>query len=156
MKYLHRNKMKQFYGDYTKNNTTPSKGQHHNHQHMVIMNENAENGQTNDVFVYNFVTSALNKAVDNTMKKYEEREISGVEESKSEDKTETVKETVTETVKETVDTPEEKNPNTKSSIIDLLKSKGVNKIRNPKTGRLKNIGSLPVGVLREFVKKRNY
>ncbi len=157
MKYLHRNKMKQFYGNYSKNNTTPSKGQHHNHQHMVIMNENAENGKTNDVFVFNFVTSAINKAVDNTMNKYEEIETSGVEESKSDDKT--------ETVKETVETPQKVKGILKRSPLDsldkiqlvkLIKSKGVERIINPASGREKNINNLSVEVLRKYAKEKKY
>ncbi len=120
MKYLHRNRMKQFYGDYSKNNTTPSKGQHHDHHHIRIMNEDLDG---------NTEVSNLKEA---------ELEEAELEEAELESQTiqETEKPVIDTPKKETVKKKKIRESPTRKEIEKNLNSQGIVRIKNPKTGNM--------------------
>lgn len=143
MKYLHRNKMKNFYSDYSQNNTTPSKGQNHNHHHIRIMNEDVDNGNT-ELTSFNFVSSLIedvanlyDKKKDADMRNDMMNDGSETREEKSEEK----QEEIPETPKKQKDISNKSNSSPKKplssrkALIAFLKKQGVETIFNPKTKR---------------------
>jgi len=156
MKFLHRNKMREFYSSYSKHNTKHSEGEHHNTQHLMIMKEDISNPNISlstfsDItfqspkpqIVYPRVETPPRQRTSDTFDDL--TSIASIETPKSTASIETYSELTTPPPPPTPSPPSTPaGPSTPDGLNDaqlrnLLISKGITQLRNPETGYLVNI-----------------